>query len=91
MQDGDIMTYTKIRFLHPQAPIELDWVVTKSSGTSENIHQAVLANLFVLRVDSWRFAGDFYLWCLRNPLTGSVCVLNARVTLSSAATKHERP
>lgn len=63
----------------------------KLGHPSENIHQAVLANLFVLRVDSWRFAGDFYLWCLRNPLTGSVCVLNARVTLSSAATKHERP
>lgn len=34
MQDGDIMTYTKIRFLHPQAPIELDWVVIKSSRTN---------------------------------------------------------
>lgn len=33
----------------------------KLGHPSENIHQAVLANLFVLRVDSWRFDGDFYL------------------------------
>lgn len=61
MQDGDIMTYTKIRFLHPPGPYRTRLgghkvIRDKLGHPSENIHQAVLANLFVFRVDSWRFA-----------------------------------